>query len=96
MGTGVSYYLGPRFVPFDHMSNDTSSNEALGDLRGTIHHYLSVLAAVSVLLLAAVIVYFPARPPSPPPGPAHVVEKADFSKGWGPVRKEAALQLVVS
>ncbi len=97
----MSYYLGPKFVPFDNrlvatatkalnpppaMTESMEHSEAVISLRGVIHNYLSALAAVAVFLLLVVLVYFPARPPSPPPGPAVSTEKTDYRRGWGPVR----------
>ena len=42
---------------------------------------LSVYSAVSTLILIAVILYYPSKPPLPPSNSASE-ERTDFSSGW--------------
>ena len=76
LGVGVSYLLGNTIVSRAE-TEETEDRDAEHD----IMILLSVYSAVSTLILIAVILYYPSKPPLPPSNSASE-ERTDFSSGW--------------
>ena len=76
LGVGVSYLLGNTIVSRAE-TEETEDRDAEHD----IMILLSVYSAVSTLILIAVILYYPSKPPLPPSNSAGE-ERTDFSSGW--------------
>ncbi len=86
IGSGISFYLGPKYVPFqlDPSGRAVSNDVSKEAMKGVIQNYLTTLAAVAWVGMAIAVIYFPARPPSPP-GPVNKLAndqvKEDRSSG---------------
>ena len=74
LGVGVSYLLGNTIV-------SRADTEETGDAEHDIMILLSVYSAVSTLILIAVILYYPSKPPLPPSNTA-AEERTALTSGW--------------
>ena len=92
-GNGFSYLLGPLIVPDNFLNktaeNDTSPEIPLTNLTDTaptsdeekvyIWYYMVGMAASSVIIFVAMVIYFPSRPRTPPTASASSeVPRIDF------------------
>ena len=79
LGNGVANIIGPLLVPDWFIHNTTDPDYSLIDdtylnrtiptpaeVRKDIWWYMLLDAAVAVAILAAIVVYFPSKPPIPP------------------------------
>ena len=74
LGVGVSYLLGNTIV-------SRADAEETGDAEHDIMILLSVYSGVSTLILIAVILYYPSKPPLPPSNTA-AEERTALTSGW--------------
>lgn len=70
LGGGLSYLVGPYLVP-ENSGNTSSTQEGISDfseadVRYRIWWYMVQQAILSVILLIAVVIYFPSKPELPP------------------------------
>ncbi len=84
MGCGLSSILGPLMVP-DSFINDTGSAYAEDaptkpQVRRELRWFMLTLAAPAAAAFAAMVLYFPSKPPTPPSA-SGAVPRTDFSSG---------------
>lgn len=93
---GAAMYMGPLVVrsPGNGTSPEDTSETLAEDIRGDIMTLMYIHCGVAAALLLAVIIYFPARPPSPP-SVTSAEDKPSFLSGIKSIAKNVQLLLVL-
>ena len=74
LGVGVSYLLGSTIVSREEGEEDRDAEQDIMIL-------LTVYSAVSTVILIAVLLYYPSKPPLPPSNTA-AEQRMDLTSGW--------------
>ena len=77
LGNIVAFMVGPALVPD---TNATSTNITKAEVQKEIQVFMGLESGVCLALLLAFIVYYPARPPTPPSASASV-PRTNFKDG---------------
>ena len=82
------FFTGPWLVPDKNLTeNILNVASDKNEVKSQIQLYMGLDAGICVALLIAVLVYFPAKPPTPPSASASV-ERTNFSEGLKTIIKD--------